>query len=158
MRELPPTPSSPLVRRSARRAGLLGGLVLATACHRAPPPGAEQRSEAPPPPPQQVGAPVVPSELAPPPAETPPAASAAGSAAPPPYTGPYFAVTDSSAGVYGDMTFTRKQKIGYLRSGSRVPSAAQPIVRDDCPRGWYRLRDGGFVCGSAGTTNLSSPE
>src|SRR5215831_2038314 len=125
MRELPPSLSQPAVRRRAYGV-LLGGLtlVLATHCHRAPPPGAEQRTETPPPP-QQVGTPTVPSELAAVPTpEAPPAPSGAGSAAPAPYTGPYFVVTDSSAGVYGDTTFTRKQKIGYLRSGSRVPVMA----------------------------------
>jgi hypothetical protein len=139
--------------------GLASALLLVVACNGAPPPGADRRGEAPSAPAtQQVGTPSVPSAFAPPAPEVAASGAPAGSAAPEPYTGPYFVVTDSSAGVYGDTSFTRKQKIGYLRSGSRVPVAAEPITRDDCPKGWYRLRDGGFVCGGAGTTNLNSPE
>jgi lipoprotein-anchoring transpeptidase ErfK/SrfK len=134
----------------------LTAVLLAGGCNATPPPGAEHRGESAPAQTAQVGTPSVPSELAPTPPEAPP--STAGSAAPAPYTGPYLVITDSSAGVYGDTSFTRKQKVGYLRSGSRVPVAATTIPRDDCPRGWYRLRDGGFVCGGSGTTNLSSPE
>ncbi|HVW30649.1 MAG TPA: L,D-transpeptidase [Polyangiaceae bacterium] len=138
-------------------------LTLTAGCNGAPPPGADRRGESPPPPAtEQVGtkAPVPPASAAPSAAEAEEASSAAptAEAAPEPYNGPWFVVTDSSAGVYGDTSFTRKQKIGYLRSGSRVPVAAEPIARDDCPKGWYRLRDGGFVCGSAGTTNVNSPE
>ncbi len=133
--------------------------VAVAACNGAPPPGADRRGEAPAPPAtQQVGAPVTPSAAPPAAPEAVAPVPPAGSGAPEPYTGPYFVVTDSSAGVYGDTSFTRKQKIGYLRSGSRVPVFAEPITRDDCPKGWYRLRDGGFVCGAAGTTNLNSPE
>jgi hypothetical protein len=154
----PPEPPLPAVRpvQPLTRLGVSVALLVAAGCNTSPPPGAERPSESSPAATAQVGTPSVPSELAPAPAA--PAPSAAGSAAPPPYTGPYFVVTDSSAGVYGDTSFTRKQKIGYLRSGSRVPVAAATITRDDCPRGWYRLRDGGFVCGGSGTTNLSSPE
>jgi hypothetical protein len=138
---------------------VVGALLLAAGCKTAPPPGAEQRTESAPAPTQQVGTPTVPSEVVPGAPETPPTAIApAGSAAPAPYTGPYFVVTDSSAGVYADTAFTKKQKIGYLRSGSKVPVAAETLRSEDCAKGWYRLRDGGFVCGGAGTTNVGSPE
>ena len=134
-------------------------VALAAACNGTPPPGADRRGESPPAPAtQQVGTPTPEAPATAAPTAPATAVQPAGSAAPEPYTGPYFVVTDGSTGVYGDTSFTRKQKIGYLRSGSRVPVAPEPIVRDDCTKGWYRLRDGGFVCGNAGTTNQSSPE
>ena len=56
------------------------------------------------------------------------------------------------------MSFAKKAKLGYLRSGSRVPVLPGTTPGDDCSRGWYRLRDGGFVCSNAGTINQASPE
>lgn len=141
-------------------------LALVAGCKQEPPPGAEVLSPASPSA-RQVGVPTLPSELAPRPPGAAPRPSAAPSAAPEApaapavpeaWTGPYLVITDSSAGVYADASSSKKLKIGYLRSGSRVPVAVETIPHDDCPRGWYRLRDGGFVCGASGTTNTSSPE
>lgn len=148
-------------KAAARRtpAWLVGPLLLGflTGCHRAPPPGADrtEASAAP----KIVGTPAIPSELlsAPP----PPVASgsaAPGPGAPPPWPGPYLLAIDSSAGVFSDMSLERKQKIGYLRSGSRVPVLAKATLRENCSKGWYQLRDGGYVCGNAGTTNTNAPE
>lgn len=145
--------------RGARAATWLVALGTA-ACHRAPPPGADAPPEATQELPQQVGSPTLPNELAPGPAPAPVASAAppAGSAAPPPWTGPYFIATDVSVGVYSEMVIERRTKVGYLRSGGRVPVEPRPVEKDNCTRGWYRLRDGGYVCGNAGTLNASSPE
>jgi hypothetical protein len=133
-------------------------LTLLGGCTREPPPGADLAA-APIAPPRQVGTPTIPSELAAAPAAAPPGASSALGAAPAaPYAGPYLVVTDTSAGVYGEMSFAKKAKIGYLRSGSRVPVLPGTTPGDDCSRGWYRLRDGGYVCANAGTINQASPE
>jgi hypothetical protein len=134
--------------------------MSAVACHRAPPPGADPAPEASEEPARQVGSPTLPNELSP---QGPQAGAAAapaptGSAPPPPWTGPYFIATDVSVGVYSDTAFERRMKIGYLRSGGRVPVEARTIEKDNCTRGWYRLRDGGYVCGNAGTTNQNTPE
>ncbi len=95
-------------------------------------------------------------------AEAPSAApepSAAASSAPPePYAGPYFVATEASTGIYATTSPSKREKIGYLRSGSRVPVLPDTIPGEDCSHGWYQLRDGGFVCANAGTTNPSSPE
>lgn len=109
---------------------------------------------------QQVGTPTLPNELARPAPSPAPSGATSGAAAdaPPPWTGPYFIATDVSVGVYSDMSFERRLKMGYLRSGGRVPVDAHTIEKDNCTRGWYRLRDGGFVCGNAGTTNANTPE
>ncbi|HVU02444.1 MAG TPA: L,D-transpeptidase family protein [Polyangiaceae bacterium] len=134
-------------------------LALAVACKQEAPPGAEPAPSAVPPV-RQVGTPTLPSGFAASPPESPPepAASAAPSAEPVPYAGPYFVVTDGSAGVYAGLSFSKKGKLGYLRSGSKVPVIAGTVPGEDCAKGFYRLRDGGYVCSSAGTTNLSSPE
>ncbi|HEX7671022.1 MAG TPA: L,D-transpeptidase family protein [Polyangiaceae bacterium] len=108
-----------------------------------------------------MGTPTIPSELTPRElAATPPGPSGSAGPAPSaaPYAGPFFVVTDASAGVYAEMSFAKRAKLGYLRSGSRVPVLPGTTRGDDCTRGWYRLRDGGFVCANAGTVNQSSPE
>ena len=151
-----------LLGSGATRLGLVAWVVSTwvAGCSREAPPGADQKvtSVAPP---QQVGTPTIPSELSPRPATVPPGAPSAGAgveAPPAPYAGPYFVVTDASAGVYSEMSFAKKAKLGYLRSGSRVPVLPGTTAGDDCSRGWYRLRDGGFVCSNAGTVNQSAPE
>src|SRR6185312_10707079 len=58
-----------------------------------------------------------------------------------------------------DSAMEKKGKLGYLRSGSRVPvNAGTAAKSESCKRGWLKLRDGGFVCGEAGTTNMNAPE
>jgi hypothetical protein len=150
-----------------RQRRLLAPLVVAflslgaPACEREQPPGAEQPPEAPSAL-HQVGTPTIPSELAAQAASPPPATSAGTPTVTPaeaaPYTGPYFVVLDASAGVYADAAVEKKGKLGYLRSGARVPVNAGSTIRDNCKKGWIKLRDGGFVCGEAGTTNTSSAE
>jgi hypothetical protein len=110
-----------------------------------------------------VGTPTIPSELAAVPRAPapPPATSGTVDVTPPepvPYAGPYFVVTDASAGVFADTAVEKKGKLGYLRSGARVPVLAGSVTRENCKSGWFKLRDGGYVCGAAGTTNQSSPE
>jgi len=38
------------------------------------------------------------------------------------------------------------EKIGYLRVGARVPRTEDPVSKEGCPSGWYRLRPVGYVC------------
>jgi lipoprotein-anchoring transpeptidase ErfK/SrfK len=49
-------------------------------------------------------------------------------------------------------------RLGYLRQGGIVVGYERPIVNDDCKDGWYELVSGGFVCGKAVTTDMSSPK
>ena len=155
-------PSAPCDPRR-RSLGLIGVAVLAlsvSACEREQPPGAEQPAEVPsaPAPVGQVGTPTIPSELAAQPAPPPSAAPTVTPAEAAPYTGPYFVVLDGSAGVYADTAVEKKGKLGYLRSGAKVPVNAGSTVRDNCKKGWLKLRDGGYVCAEAGTTNTNSTE
>ena len=145
---------------STARSFTLTSLALVTfaaACEKQPPPGATDdapsRGETP-----RAGSPVLPPELAPAPsskAAPPPSAAAAPEA---PYTGPWFAVTSSAAGVYSDTSFDRGKKIGFIRSGGRVPVEDDKLENKTCTGGWYKVRSGGFVCGNYGTTDLSNPE
>lgn len=134
--------------------------MLALACDKQPPPGDEaaptgSAAEAP-----RAGTPVLPRELASPsPSPAPSAAPAPAVAEPPaPHPGPWFAVTSSAAGVYSEPSFDRDKKIGYVRSGGRVPIVAEPVSKKSCTSGWHRVVSGGFVCTNLGTTDLSHPE
>jgi hypothetical protein len=134
-------------------------VAFAAACEKQPPPGATDdaptRSEAP-----RAGSPVLPPELAPTPSSkaAPPSSAATPPAPEAPYTGPWFAVTSSAAGVYSDTSFDRGKKIGFIRSGGRVPVEDANLDKKNCTGGWYKVRSGGFVCGNYGTTDLSNPE
>lgn len=75
----------------------------------------------------------------------------------PPWQGPFLGITRSSAGVYIEPVRGQKHKIAYAQEGARVPVHADPVKRDNCKPGWYRVVSGGFICGSDGTTNLEDP-
>lgn len=137
---------------------------LALACEKEPPPGAgeeqpAERAEAP-----RAGSPVLPPELTPrgpsSAASAAPAAEAPAAPAEPegPWTGPWFAVTSSAAGVYSDMSFDRSKKVGFIRSGGRTPVEPGKVEKKNCSGGWYQVHGGGYVCGNYGTTNLSHPD
>jgi lipoprotein-anchoring transpeptidase ErfK/SrfK len=49
------------------------------------------------------------------------------------------------------------KRLGYLRHGALALAYDRPTVNDDCKEGWYELDVGGFVCGKAVTTELTSP-
>ena len=144
------------VRRTRpRAASILSAALLGLACDKQPPPGAPSDDGSHPETPR-AGSPVLPRELA----GTAPSAKPAASAAAPeaPYTGPWFAVTQSAAGVYSEPSFDRGKKIGFIRSGGRTPVDAEPVSKKNCTAGWLKVRSGGFVCGNYGTTDLQHPE
>ena len=162
-----PHPRSPVSHGLVASAALL---ALAGACDRTPPPGAEavpapSAAERP-----QAGTPTLPSELAPLPrasaraaAPVAPAPSNAGLDAgteppvPADYKGPWLAITSSAAGVYVEPNFESK-KLGYIRSGGRVPVDAATVSKKNCTGGWYKVLSGGYVCGNLGTTDLNHPD
>ncbi len=72
---------------------------------------------------------------------------------PEPWKGPFFHVTRSSTGVYQDKTFKRAKKLGYLQEGTKVGVFPESEPSANCGGGWYKLVDGGFVCGDHGTIN-----
>jgi hypothetical protein len=76
----------------------------------------------------------------------------------PAHAGPWFVVTSPAAGVYSEPSFERSTKIGWVRSGGKLPVREAPASRKGCTAGWYEVVGGGFICGNYGTTNLSSPD
>jgi hypothetical protein len=136
----------------------LAALLLLAACERQSPPGAHDEAEgAPKTEAPRAGSPVLPKELA-----GAPSASAAAPSAPKapegPWTGSWFAVTSGAAGVYSDMSFERSKKIGFIRSGGRVPVEAETASKKNCSGSWYKVHSGGYVCGNYGTTDLNHPD
>jgi lipoprotein-anchoring transpeptidase ErfK/SrfK len=114
--------------------------------------------------PPQAGSPHLPSELLP-----APSASAPSPAPEPPralsrfpetpeHAGPWFVVTSPAAGIYSEPSFERSAKVGWVRSGGKLPVKGEPSSRKGCTPGWFEVVGGGFVCGNFGTTNLSSPD
>ena len=75
---------------------------------------------------------------------------------PPPWPGPYFIATRSSAGVYSEAGKSKKTKVGYMRSGGKVPVKAETVEGKGCSKGWFEIVGGGFVCSNYGTTKLDS--
>jgi hypothetical protein len=50
------------------------------------------------------------------------------------------------------------QKLGYLRLGARVTRGAEPAGYEGCPRGFYAVAPGGFVCaGNAASLEPNHP-
>ena len=88
-------------------------------------------------------------------AGAPPAADAG---PPPPYPGPYFTVTTGSTGIYAQASADRTLKVGYARSGGRVPVFAETVAGDGCAAGWYRLVEGGYICSSDGSIDEAAPQ
>jgi len=91
----------------------------------------------------------------------PPAVADAGSTdggGAPAYAGPYFTVTSGSTGVYAEPAPDRSQKLGYARSGGRVPVLPGTLAGDGCRAGWYPQVGGGFICASDGSVDPSDPQ
>ena len=78
-------------------------------------------------------------------------------AGPAPHEGPWFVVTSASAGIYATAHFKRTAKLGWARNGARVPVDAEVVSKEKCSGGWYRVIDGGFVCGNQGTIDPKHP-
>jgi hypothetical protein len=49
------------------------------------------------------------------------------------------------------------KRIGYLRHGALASAYDRPTANEDCKEGWFELEVGGYVCGKAVTTELTSP-
>jgi len=121
----------------------------------------------------QRGSPNLPPELQKAPSAAPTASAAAPEAADagageplkalsvfpkqPDHTGAWFVVTSPAAGVYSEPSFEKSAKLGWVRSGGKLP-VRETGSRKGCTPGWYEVIGGGFICGNYGTTNLASPD
>lgn len=85
-------------------------------------------------------------------AEAPPAVPAEK-----PYNGPLLGATALQTPVYPTMEFSKK-RLGYIRHGGKVPVDPAPIKASNCAQGWYKLLDGGYVCGKYATLDLNNPQ
>jgi lipoprotein-anchoring transpeptidase ErfK/SrfK len=137
--------------------GALGAAALAgQACDR------DTRSSPAPAKPPPAPTASVPRDEVPPAAPAAPPASAVDAGAAhdggaPVHAGPYFTVTSGSTGIYAEPSPERLLKIGYARSGGRVPVLPGTIAGEGCRAGWYRLVDGGFICASDGSVDETDP-
>ncbi len=70
-----------------------------------------------------------------------------------PHPGPWIWVTRSSAAIYKNPNPKRKEKLGYVKRGGQVPILDGKVEGSDCPRGWYKVASGGYICSHVGTTD-----
>ena len=148
--------------RSPALGPILVGLLFSAACNEAPPPGANDSARPP--------ASVIPGKPHLPPGLKASPSAAASTAPEPPralsefpkprddHKGPWFAVTSPAAGVYSEASFERSAKVGWIRSGGRLPVQGPAMSKKGCTPGWYEVVGGGFICGNYGTTNLETPD
>ncbi|NUP06535.1 MAG: L,D-transpeptidase [Polyangiaceae bacterium] len=84
------------------------------------------------------------------------AAAAAPTAAPldASYDGPRLGAMAMQTPIYAETRFD--DRIGYIRQGGKVPVDPKPIKKANCKEGWYRLLEGGYVCGKYSTLDLDN--
>jgi lipoprotein-anchoring transpeptidase ErfK/SrfK len=153
----------PHLRRSPALGPALAAL-LAAGCNEAGP-SASPSDSARPQPPAIPGKPELPAGLLPSPSSAPPTAPTPAerplSEFPKPpadHKGEWFAVTSPAAGVYSEASFERSAKLGWVRSGGRLPVQGPAVSKKGCTPGWYEVTGGGFICGNYGTTKLDTPD
>lgn len=73
-----------------------------------------------------------------------------------PYDGPLLGAMALQTPVYPEPRFS-DERLGYIRQGGKVPVDPKPIKKPNCKQGWYRLLEGGFVCGKYSTLDLENP-
>jgi hypothetical protein len=73
-----------------------------------------------------------------------------------PWEGPWLGALAQATPVYPTARFSRN-RLGYVRRGSKVPVVDKPIKTASCKQGFYPLVDGGYVCGKYATTNVEDP-
>ncbi len=148
-------------------AGLAGGIAWASGCRsEAPPPGPStdrpgRSSSLPAPPPSAASAraSATASVAAPDPkdAGASVAASDAGAPAEKPYAGPLLGALALQTPIYPTPEQSKK-RLGYIRLGGKVPVDPTPLKNASCTQGWYKLLDGGYVCGRNATLDVNSPQ
>lgn len=141
-------------------AALGGGVAYSVGCRNEPPPGpsADRPPRATSLPAPTSRAKAAPTTTATAVASAAPTASA--SAAPDkPYTGPLLGALMHSTPIFPKPEFSKKQ-LGYIRLGGKVPVEAGTVkdTTGKCAAGWYKLVDGGYVCGRYATLDLKSPQ
>lgn len=147
-------------------ASLAGAVAWSSGCRGEPPPGAStdkpsRVSPLPAPPSPSAKATTSPATTAvasaPLDAGAPDAEAQAAAPEPEkPYTGPLLGALALQTPIYPTMEFSKK-RLGYIRLGGKVPVEPTPIKGGSCQQGWYKLVDGGYVCGKYATPNMTDP-
>ncbi|HTJ82979.1 MAG TPA: L,D-transpeptidase [Polyangiaceae bacterium] len=71
--------------------------------------------------------------------------------------GPKIGAAEYVAPIYSEPD-PRSDKLGYLRAGGTLVRAEQPVRKDDCAGGWYRVAPLGFMCATKeATTDMEHP-
>ncbi len=149
-------------------AGVASVVVWASGCHGDAPPGASadkpSRTNHLPQPTKSTAA-AAPSVSTQAVAAAPVAAADAGTDADtdaavaetePPYSGPLLGALAMQTPVYPTTEMGNK-RLGYIRLGGKAPVDPNPIKNASCPKGWYHLLDGGYVCAKYATTDMANP-
>lgn len=143
---------------------LVGLALLGAACDpskKEDPPAPKEKVPAPAPAPGAEAAPDEPEEEPAPPEKTKDElekeAADKRHAKAPPHEGPWLWVTRSSAAIYAKPKANRKEKLAYVKRGGKVPILAEKVEGSDCPKGWYALPSGGYICSHVGTTDANAP-
>jgi hypothetical protein len=129
-----PAAPAPAPRPAAPSAAVAAPRPTATALARPPDP---------PEPPDDSTAPEAPEPDAP-----------ASAAAPKPWEGPWLGALAHQTPIYPTARFSRN-RLGYVRRGTRVAAHDKPIRTSSCKQGFYPLEGGGFVCGKYATLDAS---
>lgn len=66
-------------------------------------------------------------------------------------------VTKTAAAVYTRPVFDSATKLGYVKSGGRLPVKAEIAGKERCSSGWRAVVGGGYVCLNLGTTDEKDP-
>lgn len=74
------------------------------------------------------------------------------------HPGPWLWVTRASAAIYKNPTPNKNEKLGYVKRGGQVPILDGKTDGPDCPRGWYKVVSGGYICSLVGTTNQNDKD
>lgn len=69
------------------------------------------------------------------------------------HAGPWLWITRSSAAIYKHPKPDRNEKLGYVKRGGQIPIIEGKVDGPDCPRGWFKVASGGYICSHVGTTN-----
>jgi len=74
------------------------------------------------------------------------------------HPGPWLWVTRASAAIYKNPSPNKNEKLGYVKRGGQVPILEGKTDGPDCPRGFYQVASGGYICSHVGTTNQNDKD
>ncbi len=73
------------------------------------------------------------------------------------WDGPWMTVTTTAAPIYSQPSFEQKSKLGYVKSGGRLPVRDAVVSKDRCSTGWREVVGGGYVCLNLGSVDPKDP-